>query len=244
MRKLAWKVRNNLIEGLANWGDRFLYKMHLCWLNDRTWSEPFAKYLEWDARGGGTATRILDRRFTLYEYAKSVRRLPGCTAECGVLFGTGSGMICKTLEGTYGPDEYHYGFDSFEGLPEPTEADRMKNGHQWWAKGRLCVGYERVQENLSDLPKVRLVQGWIPDSLAPYQNCSFRMVHIDLDLHQATIDSLHWFYPRMVRGGVFLFDDYGLQSCPGARSAVLEFFRDKPDAVIELVSGQAVVIKW
>jgi hypothetical protein len=40
-----------------------------------------------------------------------------------------------------------------------------------------------------------------------------------------------------------LFDDYGFPACPGARKAVDEFFRDRPEAPVVLATGQAVVIK-
>lgn len=38
-----------------------------------------------------------------------------------------------------------------------------------------------------------------------------------------------------------IFDDYGFASCPGARMAVDEFFRDKPDRPCYLPTGQCVV---
>jgi hypothetical protein len=40
-----------------------------------------------------------------------------------------------------------------------------------------------------------------------------------------------------------LFDNYGFPSCPGARHAVDEFFRDKAEFPIVLASGQCVIIK-
>ena len=47
----------------------------------------------------------------------------------------------------------------------------------------------------------------------------------------------------MSKNGIIIFDDYGFPSCPGARKAVDEYFKDKPENVIYLATGQAFVIK-
>lgn len=250
MRKKAWKLRNALIEKFANWGNRFLYKLHVAWWADRSWLSPYEKYLEADRHPGQPKTRILDRRFTLLQFVKAVRQLPGCTAECGVFSGVASALICKALEGTYQDGEHHFGFDSFEGLPEPTKLDRLTSsshlwskGAHWWSKGALCRDFDNTKAYLSDFPYCKLVKGWIPACFELAKEHRFRFVHIDVDLHQATWDSLEFFYPRIASGGIFLFDDFGFLSCPGARSATVDFFSDKTEPIIELATGQAVVIK-
>jgi O-methyltransferase len=40
-----------------------------------------------------------------------------------------------------------------------------------------------------------------------------------------------------------VFDDYGFQSCPGARKAVDSFFSDKPEQPLILSNAQAIVIR-
>jgi hypothetical protein len=72
----------------------------------------------------------------------------------------------------------------------------------------------------------------------------FKLVHIDVDLYQPTRDSVEFFYPRMVPGGVILCDDYGSTRCPGARRAMDEFFFEKPEGpVVDLLNGQGLAIK-
>src|SRR5207244_4080906 len=149
----------------------------------------------------------------LIQFARSVRFVRGSTGECGVLGGVGSAMICKTLENTYRDGEHHFGFDSFEGLPEPAEIDRTK--YAWQKKGALAISPETSRQNLTDFPFCKLVKGWIPECFAPARDERFRLAHIDLDLHQPTLDSLEFFYPRMNSGGVFVLDDYGHLTCLG-----------------------------
>ena len=85
-------------------------------------------------------------------------------------------------------------------------------------------------------------QGWIPDQFSDVADARFCFVHIDVDLFQPTRDSLDFFYPRMVRGGLIVCDDYGFETCPGARRAMDEFFADRPEPIVHLPTGQGFVI--
>jgi len=230
-----------LTERVAAWSKRFLYKSHLIWPNDWTWLKPYEKYLGPDGVSGLPKTRIIDRRFTLIQFSRAVRSIRGSTGECGVLGGVGSAMICKTLENSYRDGEMHFGFDSFEGLSEPAEVDRTK--YAWQKKGSLAIPQEISQKNLADFPFCQLVKGWIPECFEVAKQHRFRLAHIDLDLHQPTVDSLEFFYPRMNPGGVFVLDDYGHLTCLGVRAAVNEFFSDKPEVVLETVDGVGYVFK-
>ena len=69
------------------------------------------------------------------------------------------------------------------------------------------------------------------------------LAHIDVDIYEPTLASCAFFYPRMTPGGILLFDDYGFPACRGEKEAVDSFFADKPESVITLPSGQALVIK-
>lgn len=221
----------------------FEYTPKAVWWVDQAWTVPYRPFLDRDAVNGQSFTRILDRRFQLAELARAVRKLPGSTAECGVFRGVGSGIICQTLAGSYQPGELHLGFDSWDGVSEPEEADRMPNGEHAWHRGKLRTPMGETQDLLARFDFCQLHQGWIPDCLTPAENRRFRLLHVDVDLRQPTWDSLAFFYPRMVPGGVIVLDDHGFSDCPGARSAAIEFFADKPEPIIEVPTGQAFVFK-
>jgi O-methyltransferase len=240
-RARIWHFRNRLIERFARWGDRFLYDHRLAWLNDKEWVSPYRKYLEADRLPNQPSTRILDRRFVLIKLAERVRDLDGSTAEFGVREGVGSALICKALQGTYKDSARHLGFDSFEGLPEPTPRDKNSKGQISWFRGGLKIPLESATHYLSDFEHCQLVKGWIPETLGPFSDETFRFIHVDVDLYKSTVDSLEFAYPRMVNGGIILFDDYGFDDVSGARNAVNEFFSGRPETVFELPTGQAFV---
>ena len=86
-------------------------------------------------------------------------------------------------------------------------------------------------------------KGLIPDTFNGLENAGIALSHIDVDIYASVLDCCQFLYPRTVPGGFIIFDDYGFPSCPGARAAVDEFFRDRPEVPLVLHSGQAIVFK-
>jgi len=57
------------------------------------------------------------------------------------------------------------------------------------------------------------------------------------------MDCCDFFYKRLARGGIIIFDDYGYITCPGAKKAIDEFFSGKPEYPCYLPTGQCFAIK-
>ena len=180
---------------------------------------------------GSDMSRLAERRFLLSQFALALAALPGETAEAGVYDGTSSRIICRTL------NRPHHAFDSFEGMSEPDSAD----GHYWQA-GDLAASEQQARGVLEPFG-ARVYRGWIPEIFAEARIERLCLAHVDVDLYQPTRDSFAFFYPRLVPGGVLLCDDYGFATCPGARRAIDEFMADKPEPVVHLPTGQALVVK-
>ena len=60
---------------------------------------------------------------------------------------------------------------------------------------------------------------------------------------QPTRDSIEFFWPRINPGGILLLDDYGFFICPGARKAADDFFKGRPEPILEIPTGQGLIIK-
>ncbi|MDR0664109.1 MAG: TylF/MycF family methyltransferase [Helicobacteraceae bacterium] len=130
-------------------------------------------------------------------------------------------------------------FDSFEGVSAPSDED---NGY--WKKGDLSAGEEMARENLSEfIDRVRFYKGWIPTRFEEVKDRAFSFVHIDVDMHDPTRDSITFFYDRLNAGGIILCDDYGSPFCVGATKACDDFLTDKPEKMIVLADGGAFMIK-
>ena len=68
----------------------------------------------------------------------------------------------------------------------------------------------------------------------------FCFVHLDVDLYKSTIDSLRFFFPKMISGGIILMHDY---HSDGIQKAFREFKNENDLQVIELTGSQAIIIK-
>ena len=79
------------------------------------------------------------------------------------------------------------------------------------------IALETVQTNLKQFGFIRYYKGWIPDRLDEVKERTFSFVHIDVDLYQPTFDSFKFFYPRLLKNGIMVFDDYGCMRFPGAK---------------------------
>ena len=80
---------------------------------------------------------------------------------------------------------------------------------------------------------VTLLKGEFKDSLpnAPLEKIAF--LNLDCDLHQSYVDCLNQLYPKVVKGGVIIFDEYQSGTrWAGARIAIDNFMKDK-SATIE-----------
>ena len=59
------------------------------------------------------------------------------------------------------------------------------------------------------------------------KNKKFQFVHIDVDVFEPTLESLEFFYPRLIKGGIIVCDDYNGAQFPGATKAWDEYFKNK-----------------
>ena len=175
----------------------------------------------------------LDRMFVLYQAVLATNRLKGCTAECGVYKGGGSIMIARSNN-----NRRHYALDSFEGLPE---TDSKIDVHE---TGDFSdISFEEVKSTLSEYKNVILLKGFFAEKFPAIDQKEFSFVYIDADLYQSTLQCCDFFHPRVVQGGMILFDDYLIQSTPGVKKAVDEFFADKPEFPVILPTCQSLVVK-
>ena len=155
----------------------------------------------------------------------------GDVAELGVAYGASAKLLSLRLP----PGKQLYLFDTFEGLPEVTAPD-----------GRRFRAGE-FQSNLDDVrryvgtERVQYCPGLFPASAESLGGLMFSFVHLDADLYESTLAAFEFFYPRLVPGGIVLCHDY--PSAAGVVKAIEQFFRGKPDPVIELTGYQVMVVK-
>jgi O-methyltransferase len=160
----------------------------------------------------------------------AVKNVPGDLAELGVAGGASAKMIMALA-----PERVLHLFDTFEGLPQPTEKDSSK-----FKRGQYRYTLEDVRGYL-DKGNLRFHKGLFPESARSISNIQFAFAHLDADLYESTKAGLEWFYPRMSRGGILVSHDYDTSA--GVNRAFAEFFADKPEPFFDLVGSQCMFVK-
>ena len=163
------------------------------------------------------------------------RGVEGDMVECGVWRGGSMQAVARTLLGRGVDDRELHLFDTFEGMPEPTEEDRRVGGRTARELLESSPQTPRSVWAIADLPDVQagmartgypaervhyhagLVQDTIP-AQAPEQ---IALLRLDTDWYESTRHELAHLYDRVPSGGVIIVDDYDYWE--GSRKAVDEF---------------------
>lgn len=225
--RLKWWLVRSFLPECVNFVAKSLQGIDKVWEYDK----------EFEILYDSVSSKILldkKRAFVLYNLSKNCNSLDGNYAELGVYKGAGSKII---LEASY--DKKIFLFDTFEGLPETHSIF-----DPYWKKSDLNdTSLEEVEAFLNS-KNTLFFKGFFPQSTNEInEDIKFAFVHIDVDIYQSCVDACIYFYQRMEKGGVILFDDYGFLSCPGVRKAVNDFFSDKKEQVIYFATGQCMIIK-
>ncbi len=149
----------------------------------------------------------------LYRMVRYINRsaLPGVIVECGVWNGGSSAMMAAACRDTH-VQRHFWLFDSFEGLPPPTEKDNsIERTHYFegWNKGSIA-NVERIFRKLGlPLDQVHFVKGWFDQTLPTSTVNQIALLHIDADWYDSVSLVLNMFYDRVTPGGYVVLDDYG-----------------------------------
>lgn len=169
----------------------------------------------------------------IVQYLEMTKDLPGDNAEVGVYKGGTSYLISWASR-----DKKLYIFDTFDGMPETDIQDLHQRGDFGDTSFGQAYNLLRARNN------VYIYEGEFPkDSSDVIENKKFSFVHLDCDIYKSVKESLEFFYPRMVVGGIIVFDDYAEPNCPGAKIAVDEFLKDKPEVIANICQSQAIIRK-
>lgn len=159
--------------------------------------------------------------------------LDGDVAECGVYKGGSARLLSSAF-----PHKKVFLFDSFSGM---MESDSFPNGHQ---KGDFAdTSLDQVKAYLADKPNCLFFQGWIPESTHFLTKEKFCFVHLDLDLYASTKSAIGIFWPRIVEGGVMIFDDWRWHACPGVEKAINEYFNTNIQHTIHISDHMCIIYK-
>lgn len=147
----------------------------------------------------------------------------GSVVEFGCYSGTTSLFIRRLLD-HYGSNDGFHVYDSFEGLPDKTEADQSVVGDQF-VTGALKAPRRMFIENFKkaglQLPVIH--KGWFSDVAAGDVPNDIMFAFLDGDYYESIRDSLRLVTPKLQPGAVVVIDDYASEALPGAAKAAKQW---------------------
>lgn len=182
------------------------------------------------------------RIFGLIEAVKYVSRqgITGDIVECGVWKGGSMLAAAETLVSLKDTGRTLYLYDTFEGMPAPTEEDLDFSGTKAatlleerkankdedvvWAYSALDTVKSTMGLCSYPAQQTKYVVGKVEDTIPATVPASIAILRLDTDWYESTKHELIHLFPRLQQGGVLIIDDYG--HWQGARKAVDEYFRD------------------
>lgn len=183
------------------------------------------------------------RLHTLLWAAQNVLRLPGDFVECGVYKGFSFAFLTDYL-GFAGIDKALYLYDTYQGIPEEMNSENRSNAvYQRDIENDPDAILNYVRERFANVPNTKIVQGMIPDSFGQACPDQISLLHIDLNSAASEIAALNALFDKVVPGGIILFDDYGWTGYKAQRLAENDFMAERGHHILELATGQGLVIK-
>lgn len=152
--------------------------------------------------------------------------IAGDIVECGTARGGSAALMGLTLR-QLGSDRSLWVFDTFAGLPPPTEKDPdydIARHFTGTCRGELDE-VKSLFKRLGIFDRVCFVEGLFQETLPTSSISSIAVLHVDGDWYESVRSCLEALYDRVSFGGVIQIDDYGHWA--GARKAVEEFFKER-----------------
>lgn len=177
-----------------------------------------------------------------YHQAIRFKDTPGCYVEAGVAAGAQLIAMAYGCESNVKNDKAIFGFDSFCGIPLASNRDDQMPGIKFLSKqeqealpnpgeqvlessGATSVPMDSVLEHIKNsglkTGKIILVPGWFENVLPTYDTGPIAILRLDGDLYNSTWVCLQHLFPKVIKGGCVIIDDWEL---PGCRAACDEYF--------------------
>lgn len=180
---------------------------------------------------------------------RTAMKLPGDFVEFGVNYGmlASGGMLDLDWSNQ---TKTFFLFDSFSGMkPEHIEtAERGKEHLSTYNSTAMSNGFyatsaDEVRVNFLEFSNVKIVEGFIPDTLDQLTSTAVAFVHIDMNNPKPEVDALRYVWDLIVPGGVILLDDYAQKGFELQKKAMDALSKEMRFHILALPTGQGLILK-
>ena len=185
---------------------------------------------------------LIWRLHTLTWAARHALHIPGDFVECGVFHGFMATVVCKYLD-FQNLHKTFWLYDTFAGLPEETSTPQEREREAYYYSIDPEQWLAGVRARLAAFPNARIVKGAVPFTFEQASPSTIAFLHLDMNAARAELMALEKLFDRISPGGIIVLDDYGWLIHRAQTTALREFFASRDHAVLELPTGQGMVVK-
>lgn len=182
------------------------------------------------------------RCWTIWQTLKNLRHLDGDCVEVGVWRGGTSALTVQSLE-YFNQSGKLYVCDTFEGVVKAGEKDTAYVGGEHADTSAEVV--ENLLKNFGPESRYVMCKGIFPEDTGDMVTSDkIKYCHIDVDVYESAKDCVSFLWPRMIKGGIMIFDDYALQGTEGMTVLGNELVEQHDDMMLfHMFNGQGLFIK-
>jgi SAM-dependent methyltransferase len=182
----------------------------------------------------GTEKSTVWRLYSLIFFAETATRVEGDFLEIGCHTGHTAAHVLQKVDISKLNKKY-YLYDLFE-WHEGDEHPRML-GHN------NETMHENVRKRFQNYPFVQVIKGSVPQSFSEGFPEKIAFAHIDMNHAEPEAGALQRVLPRLSRGGIIVFDDYGWWAYSAQKMALDPVAQSHGLRILELPTGQGLLIK-
>jgi hypothetical protein len=193
--------------------------------------------------------RMYWRAYILGWAAEHASRINGDFVECGTDEGGTALFVTKYLKFQNIKKKFFL-IDTFAGL---IKSKISKNEIILWEKSgrdpRNLYNYKKnntfkiASDKFKNYKNIKIIKGIIPEILKKIQINKVSYLHIDLNCAKPEVEALKFFYPKLSRNAIVVFDDYGWQNHIHQKKLIDKFVKTKKQKILTLPTGQGLMIK-
>ncbi len=176
---------------------------------------------------------IVWRSYILLYFAAIASKVEGDFLELGCHTGYTASLVIKKINFKELKKKY-YLYDLFE-WKEGDEHPKFE--------GHTPEMFENVKNKFVKFPFVKIIKGSVPQSFSSGFPEKIAFAHIDMNHPTPEAGALEMVLPRLSSGGVVVFDDYGWWGYSEQKIALDPIITSNGLSVLELPTGQALLIK-
>ena len=209
------------------------YATYSPWIDDVEFSDAFKKI---------RLNSLVDiyRAHELWSLVRETSHLDGDILEVGVWRG-GTGCLMAERARHLQSGATVFLCDTFKGVVKAGSKDTLYQGGE---HADTSIEVVRGLATQLGLDNVALLEGIFPDATGErIKDRRFSLCHIDVDVYESARQVAEWVWPRLLVGGIIVYDDYGFSACEGVTRLVNERNQGQHAVSVHNLNGHAVVVK-